>query len=133
LIYGHHRLVHYWDFGWRFHRVHHSDPFLDVSSAWRFHLGEFFISLLFKLVLIFLLGLSLFTVLIFEVSLAIMALLNHANWRWSEKFDRFFRRIIVTPDFHFLHHDKRLLNKHFGTIFSFWDVLFKAEFPTIKI
>lgn len=126
LIYAQHRLFHAWDFAWRFHRVHHSDPFLDVSSAWRFHIGEFFLSLLFKLALIVLLGLSMQTVLIFELSLGLMALLNHANWRLNPGLDRILRFVIVTPDFHFLHHDKRHLHQHFGTIFSLWDLIFKS-------
>jgi sterol desaturase/sphingolipid hydroxylase (fatty acid hydroxylase superfamily) len=129
LVYGHHRLFHQWNFAWRFHRVHHSDAFLDASSAWRFHLGEFFLSVLLKILLIFLLGLSAFTVLIFELILGLMALLNHANWRWNSRLDKILSTVIVTPDFHFLHHDKRHLNQHYGTILSCWDVIFKSRVP----
>ena len=35
-----HRINHEIDFLWRFHAVHHSDPALDVTSAWRFHIVE---------------------------------------------------------------------------------------------
>lgn len=31
-------------FLWRFHNVHHSDPELDVSTAFRFHFGEIALS-----------------------------------------------------------------------------------------
>lgn len=31
-------------FLWRFHNVHHSDPDLDVSTAFRFHFGEIALS-----------------------------------------------------------------------------------------
>jgi sterol desaturase/sphingolipid hydroxylase (fatty acid hydroxylase superfamily) len=32
-----HRLEHAFDLVWRIHRVHHSDPELDASTALRFH------------------------------------------------------------------------------------------------
>ena len=43
---------------WRFHRMHHSDPSMDVTTATRFHLGEHVISGTLRLTLIPLLGLS---------------------------------------------------------------------------
>jgi sterol desaturase/sphingolipid hydroxylase (fatty acid hydroxylase superfamily) len=36
-IYLQHLYSHKWNFLWIFHRVHHSDPDLDVTSALRFH------------------------------------------------------------------------------------------------
>lgn len=39
-----HRLNHVIPFFWRFHRVHHSDSKMDVTTASRFHVGEIFFS-----------------------------------------------------------------------------------------
>lgn len=36
----------------RFHRVHHSDAYMDVTTANRFHFGEIFFSSLFRIPLI---------------------------------------------------------------------------------
>src|SRR6185436_18044902 len=39
-MYVWHRMNHRIPFFWRFHRVHHSDPHMDVTTASRFHVGE---------------------------------------------------------------------------------------------
>src|ERR1700757_752094 len=43
-------------FLWRFHNVHHIDPDLDVSTAFRFHFGEIGLSTLFSLLQVSLIG-----------------------------------------------------------------------------
>ena len=35
---------------WRFHNVHHIDPDLDVSTAFRFHFGEIALSAIFRII-----------------------------------------------------------------------------------
>jgi sterol desaturase/sphingolipid hydroxylase (fatty acid hydroxylase superfamily) len=54
-----HRANHAFPFFWRFHNVHHVDPDLDVSTSFRFHFGEVFFSLGFKVLQIYLLGIRL--------------------------------------------------------------------------
>ncbi|MGC2744310.1 MAG: sterol desaturase family protein [Candidatus Angelobacter sp.] len=34
-----HRLLHKMSIGWKFHRVHHSEPEVDVTTAFRQHSG----------------------------------------------------------------------------------------------
>ena len=53
-------------FLWRFHRTHHSDPKIDVTTASRFHLGEIFISSVLILPVIALLGLQLWELALSE-------------------------------------------------------------------
>src|ERR1700731_2104828 len=43
-------------FLWRFHNVHHTDPELDVSTAFRFHFGEIALSSVFGVIQISLIG-----------------------------------------------------------------------------
>ena len=43
-MYWWHRLNHRVPFFWRFHRTHHSDPRMDVTTANRFHFGEIVLS-----------------------------------------------------------------------------------------
>src|SRR3954447_9778653 len=52
-----HRANHGIPFLWRFHRMHHSDPNVDVTTALRFHSGEIVLSSLLRLAVIPLLGL----------------------------------------------------------------------------
>ncbi|MBI3333070.1 MAG: sterol desaturase family protein, partial [Candidatus Omnitrophica bacterium] len=58
-MYGWHRANHAIPLLWRFHRTHHTDPALDTSSAYRFHLGEMVLSTLLRLLVIPLLGIRL--------------------------------------------------------------------------
>jgi sterol desaturase/sphingolipid hydroxylase (fatty acid hydroxylase superfamily) len=45
-------------FLWKFHNVHHFDPDLDVSTGFRFHFGEVFMSAAFRVVQVALIGVS---------------------------------------------------------------------------
>ena len=66
MLYVWHLLNHEMPFLWRFHRVHHCDLNMDVSTATRFHIGELAISAVIKISLIFFLGADTLGVLIFE-------------------------------------------------------------------
>jgi Sterol desaturase len=53
-----HRVTHRVPLLWRLHRVHHTDPELDVTTALRFHPVEIGLSLLWKALVVILLGLT---------------------------------------------------------------------------
>ena len=111
---------------WRVHRVHHSDIDLDVTSALRFHPIEILASMLWKAVIILLLGAPALAVFIFEVVLNGCAMFNHANIRIPKKLDRLLRCVVVTPDMHRIHHSiiERETNANFGFNLPWWDRLF---------
>ena len=123
MIYIQHVVVHMIPFFWRFHMVHHSDLDLDVSSGFRFHPIEILGSMLFKISLVFALGPTPMTVLIFEAVLNGMAQFSHSNIKLPETFDRIARYVIVTPDMHRIHHsiEKNETNSNFGFNLSIWD------------
>ncbi|MBT5869032.1 MAG: sterol desaturase family protein [Nitrospinaceae bacterium] len=123
MIYIQHVVLHRIPFFWRFHIVHHSDLDLDVSSGLRFHPIEIMGSMLFKIGLVFALGPSPMTVLIFEAILNGMAQFSHSNIALPESLDRLLRYVIVTPDMHRIHHsiEKRETNSNFGFNLSIWD------------
>ncbi len=125
-IYLQHRLFHRWAWLWRFHRVHHTDLELDVSSGVRFHPGEFVLSTLVKLGTIALLGVPALGVLAFEILLNTCSLLTHANWRLPARADRLLRGLFVTPAMHLVHHSRAGddLEHNFGFCLSLWDRLF---------
>lgn len=127
-IYGQHVLSHKWQFLWRFHRVHHSDGQMDVSTAVRFHPIEIFLSLFYKFVLISLLGAPALAVVIFELILSSGALFNHSNIRFGKRIDRYLQYIVVTPNMHRIHHsdDKQQTDSNYGFSISLWDRLFSS-------
>lgn len=53
-----HRLNHTRALLWRFHNVHHVDPDLDVSTSFRFHLGEILYSTGFRILQVCLVGIA---------------------------------------------------------------------------
>ena len=127
-IWFQHLITHKINFLWRFHRVHHSDRDLDVSSGFRFHPVEIILSMLYKVALVYLFGAAAVAVVIFEVILNGAAMFNHANINLPVKLDRFLRRFIVTPDMHRIHHsDKRSEHdSNYGFSVSIWDHLFRT-------
>src|SRR5678815_5077349 len=52
-----HRAMHMWTPMWRFHQVHHSDDFVDVTTTYRTHPVETVWRFLFSIVPVWLLGL----------------------------------------------------------------------------
>ncbi len=111
---------------WRLHRVHHADVDIDVSTAIRFHPIEIALSMLWKIVLVFVFGTAAIAVVVFEVILNGGALFNHANIALPSWLDRALRVLIVTPDMHRVHHSviRREHDTNFGFNLSIWDRFF---------
>jgi sterol desaturase/sphingolipid hydroxylase (fatty acid hydroxylase superfamily) len=123
-----HRMNHWIPFFWRFHRVHHSDPNMDVSTATRFHTGEIFFSSIFRILVIILLGMHLWELLIYGILTAIVVQFHHANINLPGRLDAIIRWVIVTPHMHKVHHSRWQpeTDSNFSTVFSFWDRMWKT-------
>jgi len=74
-----HRINHLVPFFWRFHRMHHSDPEMDVTTATRFHVGEIVFSSIIRLGLIPALGIPIGVVILFDVIQLPVISFHHAN------------------------------------------------------
>jgi sterol desaturase/sphingolipid hydroxylase (fatty acid hydroxylase superfamily) len=127
-VYGQHLLLHRWPLLWRLHKVHHTDLDFDVTTAVRFHPVEIILSLIYKVVVISLLGAPPLAVLIFELVLSTSALFNHSNIAIPIAWDRRLRWLFVTPDMHRIHHSTQQgeTDSNFGFSISLWDRLFKT-------
>jgi len=123
MLYVWHLLNHEMPLLWRFHRVHHVDLNMDVSTATRFHLGELLISALIKMGLVFFLGADLVGLLIFESALVLAAQFHHSSLRVPAWLDSAWLVLSMPPSVHRIHHSVRIKerNTNYGTIFSFWD------------
>lgn len=116
---------------WKIHQVHHSDTDIDVTTAIRFHPIEIALSMLYKVVLVFLLGPAVFAVFVFEVILNACAMFNHANISLPRPVDGILRAFIVTPDMHRVHHSIKVreTDSNFGFNLSIWDRIFRTYIP----
>jgi sterol desaturase/sphingolipid hydroxylase (fatty acid hydroxylase superfamily) len=123
MLYVWHLLNHEVPFLWRFHRVHHSDLNMDVSTATRFHVGELAISAVIKISLVFFLGASIIGVLIFESATVLCAQFHHSSLKVPGWFERIFWILFVPPSMHRIHHSVIIKerNTNYGTILSTWD------------
>lgn len=121
-----HRLNHRLPFLWRFHRLHHSDPHMDVTTANRFHLGEIVLSSVLRIPLIFLLGVTAGQLALYEILLFAVVQFHHANVGLGEKGDRFLSWFIVTPYLHKVHHShwQPETDSNYASLLSVWDRIF---------
>jgi sterol desaturase/sphingolipid hydroxylase (fatty acid hydroxylase superfamily) len=133
-IWAQHLVTHKVPFLWRFHRVHHADRDMDVTTGFRFHPVEILASMGLKIGLVYLLGPSALAVLVFEILLSGTALFNHSNLALPGWLDRLLRLVLVTPDMHRVHHSihRAEHDSNYGFALSVWDRLFRTYVPEPK-
>lgn len=132
--YAWHRANHRWPLLWRFHRVHHLDQFLDVTSAVRFHPGEVLISALARAPLIIVADVSLTALLVFDAAMLAGALFHHSNLRLPQGVEAALRALVVTPSHHWVHHHvaRADTDSNYGAMLTLWDRLFGSWSPTVR-
>ena len=125
-MYAWHRANHEVAFLWRFHRVHHTDPAMDCTTALRFHPGEILLSNLANLPVLVALGMTFETFVVYKSAMVAVILFHHSNVDVPHGLDRALRRLVVPPSMHRVHHSEIAFetNSNYGTVFSFWDRLF---------
>ena len=127
-IYGQHIISHKWSPLWHLHQVHHTDLEFDATTAVRFHPLEIIISMIYKVICIYLIGANPLGVIAFEIILNGAATFNHSNVNISSVIDNKLRWLIVTPDMHRIHHSSIPveIDSNYGFSLSCWDKLFKT-------
>jgi sterol desaturase/sphingolipid hydroxylase (fatty acid hydroxylase superfamily) len=121
-----HRVCHQVPALWRFHKVHHSDATMDVTTASRFHAGEIILSSLLRIPLIPLLGIRFGDLVIYETLLMLVVQWQHANIGLPEPLERWSRAFVVTPGMHKVHHSRERseTDSNYSSISSVWDRIF---------
>ncbi|MEO8415185.1 MAG: sterol desaturase family protein [Ginsengibacter sp.] len=120
-----HILNHKVPFLWRFHLVHHCDPDLDVTTAFRFHFGELIGSVFFRGACVVLCGATAVQVLLYEIMFEAATQFHHSNWKLPYGVEKALNIIIVTPRMHGIHHSivREEADSNYSVIFSCWDRL----------
>jgi len=111
---------------WRFHLIHHSDTNVDVTTGLRHHPGDSILRGIFFLLLIFISGAPIYSVMIYQTVVVISTAFTHANIRLAPGLDRALSFILVSPNMHKVHHHWKqpFTDSNYGAVFSFWDRLF---------
>ena len=116
---------------WRFHRVHHADPTVDVTTTIRQHPGEGVIRYLFTAAFALPLGASPPAFLLYRSAVAVCALLEHANLRVPRRLDALLSLVVTFPTLHKVHHsrERRFTDTNYGNLVSWWDRAFGTFTP----
>lgn len=121
-----HRLNHRVPFLWRFHRVHHADATMDVTTASRFHIGELAMSSALRVPVLVAGGIYVWELVLYETVMFAVVQFHHANVRLPERWDRALRAVVVTPHLHRVHHSRFQpeTDSNYSSLLTVWDRLF---------
>ena len=117
---------------WRVHRVHHSDPFVDATTALRNHPIEGLWRFLFLMIPTWILGVPAEAVALQRLLTVINGSFEHANIRLWQPLDRVLSFFWVTPNMHKVHHSRAHAetDSSYGNILSIYDRILGSFTPT---
>ncbi len=120
-----HVATHKLPFLWRFHRVHHVDADMDMSTAVRFHFIDMLVSLPWRLVQVRVSGVGPQGLGIWRAFFFGSILFHHSNLRLPKGWDRRFAAILTTPRMHGIHHSQRRreMDSNWSSGIALWDHL----------
>ncbi len=111
---------------WKFHIVHHTDQYVDTTSANRHHPGESVFRFIFTTIGVALIGAPMWLVFLYQSLSVVLSQFNHANITLPKGIDDILSWVIVSPNMHKVHHHyiQPFTDSNYGNIFSVWDRLF---------
>lgn len=123
-MFGWHYLTHHVDWLWRYHKVHHSDLTLNVTTGLRFHLAELLLEALVRVLFIALIGVNAGVVLFTQTVISIFVLFHHTNITFPH--EERWAKLFIVPRLHRVHHSalREEHDSNYGAVFSLWDRLF---------
>jgi sterol desaturase/sphingolipid hydroxylase (fatty acid hydroxylase superfamily) len=132
-FYGIHVLAHRAQPLWRFHRLHHDDRSLDVSTTFRQHPLQQLWTLPCVLMVAAVCDASAVELGIYVALQQIVQALAHANLRLPRAVTGPLSWVFITPELHQAHHspEPHETDSNYGEVFSFWDRLFGTFTPAV--
>lgn len=120
-----HWVMHKQSFLWRFHLIHHSDNKVDVTTGLRHHPGDSLLRGIFFLLLIFISGAPVYSVMIYQTLVVVATAFTHANISLNPKVDKALSYFLISPNMHKVHHHWKqpYTDSNYGAVFSIWDRL----------
>lgn len=123
-----HWVMHKNAYLWRYHLIHHSDNKVDVTTGLRHHPGDSLLRGIFFLLLIFLSGAPMYSVMIYQTLVVITTAFTHANISLAPALDKLLSYFFVSPNMHKVHHHymQPYTDSNYGAVFSIWDRMFQT-------
>jgi sterol desaturase/sphingolipid hydroxylase (fatty acid hydroxylase superfamily) len=108
------------------HIIHHADNNVDVTTGLRHHPLESVFRGLFFMIGIFIAGLPMYGVMIYQTLVVFFTAFTHANISLPPVIDKALSYILVSPNMHKVHHHWKqpYTDSNYGAVFSIWDRLF---------
>jgi sterol desaturase/sphingolipid hydroxylase (fatty acid hydroxylase superfamily) len=124
LMYLWHKASHNFDCLWMFHKVHHNDPYLNISTSFRILFRELFITHVLKAILVVILGIEEAMLMTSEAIMTLFIMFHHTNI--SFKCEKLLSYVIIVPYLHRTHHSTERYehDSNYGAVLSLWDRLF---------
>jgi sterol desaturase/sphingolipid hydroxylase (fatty acid hydroxylase superfamily) len=96
---------------------------MDVTTANRFHLGEFFFTGLIRMAVVHTFGITLIAYILFEILVNLSVQFHHSSIKVPFRLERWWAVLFVPPFLHRIHHSVRIRERdsNYGVIFSIWD------------
>ncbi len=120
-----HLVMHKVPLLWRFHLIHHSDTNVDVTTGLRHHPGDSLLRGIFFLLLIFISGAPMYSVMIYQTLVVLATAFTHANISLPVQLDKALSWVLISPNMHKVHHHWKqpYTDSNYGAVFSIWDRL----------
>lgn len=120
-----HLVMHKVPLLWRFHLIHHSDTKVDVTTGLRHHPGDSLLRGIFFLLLIFISGAPMYSVMIYQTLVVLATAFTHANISLPVQLDKVLSWVLISPNMHKVHHHWKqpYTDSNYGAVFSIWDRL----------
>lgn len=127
-----HRTLHMSPVLWRFHRIHHCDDFVDVTTTYRTHPVETVWRFLFSVVPVWLVGIPAQAVVVQRLLQTSFGVIEHSNIRLPRAVDRLLSAVLVTPNMHKVHHSRLLAetNSNYANVLTLWDRVLGTYTPS---
>ena len=123
-VYVWHFFGHKSEYLWRFHKIHHSDKSIHVSTGLRFHIVDQFFEVIFKCLCTVIIGVGAHVVIVCELLRMLFVFFHHANV--SLPGEKWLSYVVITPSLHRAHHST-LRSEHdsnYGIVLAIWDIVF---------
>ena len=131
-VYVTHVALHKVPLFWRFHRVHHSDAAVDVTTQIRQHPGEGLIRYTFLAAAAIPLGAPPAAFALYRLWGALFSVLEHSNIAVPQWLDSLLSLVTTWPNLHKVHHSRHRAqtDSNYSNLFSVWDRLFGTFTPS---
>jgi len=121
-----HFIEHRVQWMWQFHVIHHTDQYVDTTTANRHHPGESVIRFAFTIAAVIIVGAPMWLVFLYQSISLVLTQFNHSNMAIPIALDNILKVVFCTPNMHRVHHHYRqpYSDSNYGNIFSIWDRIF---------